>query len=324
MALIHNQCSEAYFAGMQEWEMYLFLPALVVLLLSARFFTASAVELGKYFHLPEFVIGIFIVGIGTSLPELISGVISVRSGASEILPGNIIGADISNMLLVTGLAVIIYRKQIHLGSAYIAIDMHYLLGSIFLFTVTAYDGSITGVEAIFGLIVFIIYSIYLIKNGRTEIEESVSSKKSWPLKAVLIILASSVGIYYGAEYTVSSIGMMATHFGVPSSIIALTLLSLGTTLPELAVNIEAIRQNKAEMAIGNVLGSSVFNTLVIPAVASLFGIIQVPDSLLAFALPYLCGTVILFYFILQDKKMSVWEGIMFVVLYGLFLLQTSS
>lgn len=304
--------------------MYLFLPALIVLLLSARFFTKSAVELGKFFHLPEFVIGIFIVGIGTSLPELVSGIFSVVEGYSEILPGNIIGANLSNLLLVTGLAVIINRKQIQIGSTYIAIDMHYLLGCILYFVVISYDGIIHSEEALFGLMLFVIYSIYLIRNGKSDIDLATEKKVSFPFKALVLIIISSLGIYYGAEFTVASIGAIAIKIGVPSSIIALTLLSLGTTLPELAVNIEAIHQNKAEMAIGNILGSSVFNTLMIPAIASWFGSIQVPAALLGFALPYLCGAVILFYFILQDKKMSVWEGMMFVALYALFLFKTAT
>jgi cation:H+ antiporter len=204
--------------------------------------------------------------------------------------------------------------------------MHYLIGSIFVFTVLAYDGIITIYESWMGLFIFITYSIYLIKNGQideTASEQSEQSERILPIKSVLIIIVASIGIYYGAEYTVSGISAIAMKLQVPPSIIALTLLSLGTTLPELAVNIEAIRQHKAEMAIGNVLGSSVFNTLVIPAVASFFGAIQVPESLLGFALPFLCATVVLFYFMLQDKRMSVWEGLIFVALYALFLLKTA-
>jgi cation:H+ antiporter len=299
-------------------EFYLFIPALVTLLLFARFFTKHAVKLGSWFKLPEFVIGIFIVGIGTSLPELVSGILSVSSGNSEILPGNIIGADISNMLLVTGIAVIIYRKNIDMGSLYIQIDLHFLLAAIFIFTVIAFDGFITPSESI----VFIVYSVYLIKGGKVEANESKSVEK-FPLISLLILVISALGIYYGAEYTVASITAIAQYFNVPSSIIALTLLSLGTTLPELAVNIEAIRQNKADMAIGNVLGSSVFNTLTIPAIASFFGEITVPPALLNFALPFLCATTVLFYLITQDKKISVWEGFIFVILYLLFLLKTA-
>jgi cation:H+ antiporter len=112
--------------------------------------------------------------------------------------------------------------------------------------------------------------------------------------------------------------------GIPKSIVALTLLSLGTTLPELAVNIAAIRQGKAEMAIGNVLGSCIFNTLVIPPIAAAVGNIHLPGNLLSFSLPLMAGCGLLFYLLTQDKKISVWEGLMLVCLYILFMLKTAN
>jgi cation:H+ antiporter len=108
-------------------------------------------------------------------------------------------------------------------------------------------------------------------------------------------------------------------FKVPSAIVALTLLSLGTTLPELVVNIGAIRGGKAELALGNILGSCIFNTLIIPFVAGLFGTIQVPDTLLRFSLPVMVGSAILFYMLTVDKKMSVFEGYLFISLYLVFM-----
>lgn len=121
--------------------------------------------------------------------------------------------------------------------------------------------------------------------------------------------------------TINSIEKIAGALGVPNAVIALTLLSLGTTLPELAVNITVIRQGKAEMAIGNILGSSVFNSLMIPSTAAFFGNILVPDVLLKFSLPVMAGAGFMFYQLTQDKRISVWEGIMFGCLYILFLLQ---
>lgn len=258
------------------------------------------------------------------MPELISGILSVSQGVSEILPGNIIGANISNLLLVTGFAVAINRKPISLGSLYIYIDLHFLLGSMFMFCMIAYDGVISMPEALMGILVFIVYSIYLIKSG-TNKEDSVKyQKNSFPIKASIILMLSGVGIYYGAEYTVQSIQGIARTLSVPESIIALTVLSLGTTLPELAVNITAIKQGKAEMAVGNILGSCIFNTLAIPAIASLVGVITVPKELISFSLPVMAGTGLLFYLLTQDKKISVWEGLMFVMIYVLFIIKIAA
>jgi cation:H+ antiporter len=302
-------------------NLLIFVVALAVLILAARFFTNAAEKLGTWLSLPSFVIGIFIVGIGTSLPELISGILSVRQGVTEIVPGNIIGANISNLLLVTGFAVAMGRKPIALGSTYIFIDLNFLLGSVLMFYIIAYDGTIHAGEAFPAIIVFIIYSIYLIRSGSPVGNDQRAAKPPFPLKAVLILLIAAVGIYYGAAYTVEAIQNLARGMKIPESIIALTALSIGTTLPELAVNVTAIKQGKAEMAIGNILGSCIFNTLVIPAVAASFGAIHVPGDLLSFSLPVMAGTALLFYMLAQDKRISVWEGLLFVVIYLLFIVK---
>ena len=303
-------------------QILIFVVALFVLIMSARFFTKSAEVIGAWMKLPSFVIGIFIVGIGTSLPELISGLISINKGVSEILPGNIMGANISNLLLITGIAVVLNRKTITLSSAYLYIDLHFLIGSFIYFVVIAYDGVMDFSESIMGLFIFIVYAIYLIKGGVTELGSSKDIKRqSFPFKSMVFLLLECTGIYFGADYTVSSLDQIATGLHVPRSIIALTLLSLGTTLPELAVNIAAINQGKAEMALGNILGSSVFNTLVIPSIASVFGTIQVPANLLSFSLPFMAACGLLFYLLTQDKKISVWEGLMFILLYVLFIIK---
>lgn len=302
----------------------IFIIALSGLLISAKFFTKSAEEIGKWLSLPSFVIGVFIVGIGTSLPELISGILSVQRGVSEILPGNVIGANISNILLITGLAVVLNRKNIVLSSAYIAIDLHFLLGSFFYFYMIAYDGIIAFSEAFIGILIFIVYSIYLIKGGdsATTNDKKDTPKKKFPSGAFILLMLSATGIFFGADYTISSLDEIATGFAIPKAIIALTLLSIGTTLPELAVNISAIRQGKAEMALGNVLGSCVFNTLFTPAAASAFGDITVPENLLSFSLPLMAACGLIFYMLTQDKRISVWEGLMLISLYTLFIIKT--
>ncbi|MCB0525485.1 MAG: sodium:calcium antiporter [Saprospiraceae bacterium] len=304
-------------------DLIIFPLALSLLLISARYFTGSAETIGKWMKLPAFVIGVFIVGIGTSLPELTSGILSVHKGVSEILPGNLVGSTISNLLLVTGLGIAVNRHDISLGSTYIYIDLHYLLGSVFAFTVISYDGVIYPTEASIGALIFVVYSIYLIRGGKEEVfhDKEHAHPESFPVKALLILLAGATGIYYGAEWTVHSIVDMAEILEVPKSIIALTALSLGTTLPELVVNITAIKQGKSEMAIGNVLGSCIFNLLLIPAVASFFGTITVSPQLLSFSLPVMIGAAVLFYLLAQDKRISVWEGMMFVMLFLLFMVK---
>jgi len=302
----------------------IFIVALLGLLMAANFFTRSAENIGVYLRLPAFVVGVFIVGIGTSLPELITGIISVSGNSSEILTGNIIGANISNILLITGLAAVINRKSIVMSSGYMYIDLHFLVGGFLFFYIIGYDGKITTAEALFGLVMFIVYAVYLIRGEAEKEKGTRPARPPFPARAVIVLLMSAVAIYFGAEYTIASLEKIAADLSIPKSIVALTLLSLGTTLPELAVNITAIRQGKAEMAIGNVLGSCVFNTLVIPSLSSLFGTISITPNLLSFSLPMMAACGVLFYLLTQDKRISPWEGLMFICLYGLFIFKTAT
>ena len=304
----------------------LFTVSLGALLISAKFFTNSAEKIGTYFGLSPFVIGVFIIGIGTSLPELISGILSVRQEVSEIVPGNIVGANIANLLLLVGVTAVLNRKLIQLKSSYIYIDLHFLIGGVFSFYIICADGKINAPEAAFGGVIFLVYSIYLMKQGSNEVEAEQGSKgevRSIGFNIAVLTLAG-IGIYYGAESTVSTLTKIADAFQIPKSVAALTILSIGTTLPELAVSAAAIKQGKAELAVGNVLGSAVFNTLAIPCVVTWFGPVSVPPSLFLLSLPVLAASSVFFYLLTQDKRISAWEGSLLVLLYGLFMFKIAS
>jgi len=301
----------------------IFIISLVVLLVSARFLTKAAERLGLYFGMSSFVIGVFIVGIGTSLPELVAGVLAGLAGNSEIVSGNILGANISNIFLILGLIAVLSRKGIDLGGGYIMVDLNFLIGSSLMLGLIMMDGEIAFSEGIFLLATYAIYSHFLLRSGQQPLVEMNGTnspiKTVFPFKALLILLASGVGIYIGADHTVKSIIEIAQYLAVPPSLISLTVLSLGTTLPELAVSITAIRQGKTAIAVGNILGSCVFNALVIPGAVSGFGAIQVPEYLIGFSLPVFVVASVLFYLLTQDKKISPSEGLLFLVFYAFFI-----
>lgn len=306
----------------------IFVISLAVLVTAARFFTNAAEKVGQALNFPAFVTGIFIVGIGTSLPELITAIVSVNSGAGEIVAGNLIGANVSNIFLILGVTAVLNRKEINLGSRYIMVDLHYMLGSALLIFICMYDGAFTLGEGLISIAVFVAYSVYIVKAGNPEVShsdipgDSKPAKKLEP-KVIAILILSGVGIYFGAEYTVTSISKISEMLSIPKSLIALTVLSLGTTLPELAVNYFAIKEGKAEMAVGNILGSTIFNALTIPGIASLFGSIAIPAEITGFALPLLVAASVFFYLLTQDKRISLWEGVLFLIFYALFLLKSA-
>lgn len=301
----------------------IFIASLAVLLVAARFFTNAAEAAGQLLKLPAFVTGIFIVGIGTSLPELVTGFLSVSSGHAEIVAGNLIGSNISNLFLIVGTTALLNRKTIELGKRYMMIDLHYLLGAALVFFLFFQDGLLTWKEGIFLILIFLVYSAYLLKEGNEEEEDETSTESySWT-KVALMLLASGVGIYLGADYTVMSITKVAEILEIPSSIIALTILSFGTTLPELAVNYFSVKKGKAALAIGNVMGSCIFNILVIPGLVSWAGALTASGQVLALALPILLAGSAFFYLLAQDKRISTWEGALFLILYCIVMAKTS-
>jgi len=285
--------------------------------------TGAAERLGLYFRMSSFVIGVFIVGIGTSLPELVAGVLAGFYGNSEIVSGNVLGANISNIFLILGLIAVLSRKGIELGTGYIMVDLHFMVGSSLLLGLIMMDGEIAFSEGIFLLATFAIYSRFLLRSGQQYLfgkdGANASLKAAFPFKEILILLVSGAGIYIGADRTVESVIEVARNLGVPPSLISLTALSMGTTLPELVVSITAVRQRRSEIAVGNILGSCVFNALVIPGAVSGFGAIQVPEYLIGFSLPVFVVASSLFYLLAQDKKISPTEGMLFLIFYAFFI-----
>jgi len=203
------------------------------------------------------------------------------------------------------------------------IDLHYLLGAALVFFLFFQEGILTWKEGVFLILIFLVYSAYLLKAGNEEEEEETSTESySWT-KVGLVLLASGVGIYLGADYTVMSISKVAEILAIPSSIIALTVLSFGTTLPELAVNYFSVKKGKAALAIGNVMGSCIFNILVIPGLVSMMGNLTASGQVLTLALPMLLAASAFFYLLAQDKRISTWEGALFLILYFVVMAKTS-
>jgi cation:H+ antiporter len=303
-----------------------FVASIFTLITAARYFTRSAEIIGLTLGMSSFATGVVIVAIGTSLPELISSVIAAAKGSTEMVAGNVIGSSISNLFLVLGLTTVFAPRPVRLGDQYILIDLHFLVGSAFLLAIVMWDGLLRPMEGAILLAGYCIYVVYLLKEGETEkdlllqeeVRQSVTRKKISG-KDILIIILSSFCIFVGANYTITSLEVIAGALGISKAIISVTLLSLGTTLPEAVVSVAASRQGKADIAIGNILGSCIFNAFSVTGIASLISPIQVPRDLISLSLPvYLVG-VVMFYLITQDKRISRWEGMLFLLFYILFV-----
>ena len=300
--------------------------SLIVLVTAARFFTVAAERLGLALGMSPFAIGVLIVSTGTSLPEMVSSVVAVTRGTSEIVVGNVLGANLSNLMLVLGVVAVVSPRPVRLGEQYILIDLHFLLGSAFLLALSLKDGMITRPEGAFLLAGYATYVLYLLKEGRTDTDlthglPEGGPGRRFPLAQVGVVAVMGILIYLGARYTVTSLESIATRLGVAPSIVAVTILSLGTTLPELVVSATASRAGKPDVAVGNILGSCVFNTLAVAGVSSLVGRVTATEDLLTLPLPVFGFGALLFYLLTQDKRISRWEGMVFLLSYGLFIME---
>jgi cation:H+ antiporter len=261
-----------------------FAASLLLLLLAARRFTRAAEAIGLALGMTPFAVGVLIVSVGTSLPELVTAVIAVLDGASEIVAGNVLGANISNLLLVLAAAAMASPRGIRLGEQYLLIDLNFLVGSAFLLVLAVWDGEVGRGEGAFLLLTYALYVAYLLKEGEsleTGRAPGGGTKRIGPrLADVALAGAAAAALWVGARFTVASLEQIATGLGVPPSLLAVTILSLGTTLPELVVSAVAARQGKVEIAVGNILGSCVFNSLAVAGVAAVIGGIAVPPAVL--------------------------------------------
>jgi cation:H+ antiporter len=192
------------------------------------------------------------------------------------------------------------------------------------------DGTVGPGEGAVLLAAYTVYLLYLMREGRTEKDLTIGIDAAaardavrFPWRDVLVIVATAALIYLGARYTISSLESLARLAGVAPELVALTLLSLGTTLPELVVSAVAARAGKADVAVGNVLGSCVFNTLVVTGIASLVRPLVVTPDMLELPLPVFGAAALLFYLLTLDKRVSRWEGLLFMLVYVLFVLEVA-
>ncbi len=296
----------------------IFVISLFTLIKASDCFTDASEKIGLYFGLPSFVIGVTIVAIGTSLPELVSSIVAVLKNSPEIVVGNVIGSNITNILLVLGVAAII-GKEIKITYKNLYIDVLLLLASAFLLSLTVLDGEFTLPEALTCLLGAVFYLAYTLRIEKEPEHSETKKTKKLETKTIAILVGSSVFIYLGAEYTVESVLKLSEIFKMGKEVIAISAVAFGTSLPELTVTITAAKKGNPEMAIGNVLGSNIFNTFVVMGIPALFGSLLVPRSILNFGLPMMLVATLLYFFVIYDRKVKKWEGWLLLVSYLFFI-----
>ena len=295
----------------------LFIVSLTVLLKAADYFIDSAEEIGLSLGISPFIIGVTIVAFGTSLPELATSIAGVLKGESNVVVGNVIGSNITNIAMVLGIAVV-WVGNLKVPKNIWSIDLPFLMASAFFLYFALQDNIFSLIEALFflaGIIIFLVYSLRSDENNDDEFRSRAS------LKTYLILVASGAFVWLSAAYTIEAISALSTHMGISSDVIALSMVAVGTSLPEVIVSLKAASKGKSSIAIGNVLGSNIFNTYGVMAIPSFFGELVIPQSVVGFSLPFMVMMTILFAVMTVSRNISRWEGLILLMIYAFYLVE---
>ena len=297
--------------------------SIFVLLKASDYFISAAEKYGLYFGISPFVVGILFVGIGTSLPELISSIISVTHNSSEIVVGNALGSNITNICLVLGIAAVTGKKFI-IKHDIMKADIPFLLGSAVLLSFMIYDKQFSVAEALILLAGLVFYLIFCVTDRPVLAEGTeIKIKQIKPgLSVFLKLVLSPLFIYLGAEYTVRSVISFSEIIGIGKEIIAMSAVALGTSLPEIVVTVKSAKKGNVEMAVGNITGSNIFNTLAVMGIPALIGPLAIPPgTIISFIIPMFLAVTVLYIIIVIDKTVYRIQGYLLLLFYIFFIMR---
>ncbi|MBE7018830.1 MAG: calcium/sodium antiporter [Ruminococcaceae bacterium] len=287
-----------------------------MLVKGADWFVDGASGIATKFKIPQLVIGLTIVAMGTSAPEAAVSISAALGGNADITIGNIVGSNILNVLIILGLSAVITPLVVAKSTVRVDIPV-VLLASLLLFM--GLDGSLNRWEGLVLLAVFIAYMVYLFVTTLKQKNDQQKEIKEISIWKALIFTVVGLGlIVWGSNVTVDAATALATMWGMSPRFIGLTIVALGTSLPELFTSVMAARKGNADIAIGNIVGSNIFNILFVVSISSL--IIPVPfQSKFIFDTLVATGAVVLLWICCaKDKKLYRWGGWLFLLSYAAY------
>ncbi|MCB9808858.1 calcium/sodium antiporter [Candidatus Nomurabacteria bacterium] len=309
-----------------------FIGSLYVLVKSADHFTEYSEKLGLLFGMSSFIIGATIVAVGTSLPELVSSLYAViGTGQTTFVIDNVIGSNIANALLILGIGALAART-LKVSTSLIDIDLPFFVTSAGLLLFFAMDKVVTWQEGIFLFLFFVIFMVYNItsKPEKKDADEMEAIKEEYDgegsrikiLKIVkysgLIILSMGL-IAVSAKYFIDSLLTLSDLFGISSSVLTISVVAIGTSLPEILTSLSAIKLGNHGMAIGNVFGSNIFNIALVTSIPAFFGNLDIDPTTFAIGLPFLALATFTAFAVTADNKVRLWEGVMMLLIYLVFM-----
>ena len=311
-------------------DILLLIVGLGLILAGANFLTDGSAALAQRFRVPEFIIGLTVVAVGTSTPELVVSVLSAIGGQSDVAIGNVVGSNIFNVFVILGVCALI--RPVPLTAGNIRRDIPFGVLVSLLLLALAQDsllckgaadriGRLDGVAMLALYILLMWYTIRKTKRpeATAPTEGSKAPMAAW-LTAVMIV-GGLAGLVFGGEMFLRSATSIARSLGVSESVIAITLVAGGTSLPELASSLVSLFKGKAEMALGNVIGSNIANILLILGVSATIHPLSMGGITVWDLLMVLLSSVVVFLtaFTFKRKAIDRWEGALFVAIYAVYI-----
>lgn len=314
----------------------IFIISLAVLVKGADWLLGSSEKIGLAIGLSPFIVGVVIVGLGTSFPEMISSLVATFKGVTEIVPANAIGSNITNILLVVGISAVVGGRLV-VTKNLIDLDLPLLAISTALFLGVIWDRQIVFSESILLLVLFVIYLSYIIFHKDHKDEDEILSARSDGRKYIadyrkkvvqrpkitgkdiLFLVVGIIGLIFGAKYLVDSVIKLSEILNIGVGVISLAAIALGTSLPELLVSVKAAWQKKPEVALGNIFGSNIFNILLVVGIPGLFKTLILDEKTFTFGVPVLIVATLLFIISGISRRIHIYEGAMYIVIYVFFI-----
>ena len=306
-------------------EVFKIIGGLIGLIVGGEWLLRAAVGTSNRFAIPKFIIGMTIVSFATSLPELIVSIRSALEGYPDLALGNVVGSNIANLGLVLG--VVLLFTRIEVSKSFYQSDWPMMFIASILLWVFIKNGTITAIEGLALVILLVLMLVYLLrlKDKSDFVADDLDTLLSWP-KIGLFIVFGSAFLAFGSELLVNGAVQVASQLGVSERIIAITVVSVGTSVPELAASLVAIAKKENAISIGNLLGSNLFNILAVLGITSLIHPLTVVDNtLLDFDIYVMIGiAALLIPLVFLPKRMEMYwrDGLVLLAVYVLFIATT--
>ena len=301
-------------------QFILLLLGFIFLIKGADLFVEGSSSVAKKFNIPSMIIGLTIVAMGTSAPEAAVSITSSLIGQNDMSVANVVGSNIFNILMVLGISSLISKLPVSLNT--IKKDTPFLIFVCIVLLIFVIDLHISVFEGLVFLSIFTWFIYDMIKQAKNNSEDSEEVTELSTIKTVLYIIIGLVGIVFGGDLTVEAASTIATQFGLSQNLIGLTVVAVGTSLPEFVTSVIATRKGETEIAIGNVIGSNIFNILLVLGIASVISPMTIGLEAGIDVVFMIFVTILLFVNMKKEKFILNKHGVMYIILYISYIIYT--